>query len=79
MLLLAAYLAWAAIGHTVTGQYPLFWMDPKEMGGAGLVAACALLFVVMGLAGESQFRSCENVECHADESVPRKGLRSCIA
>lgn len=57
MLLLVGYLGWAAIGHTMTGHYPLFWMDPKEMGGAGLVAACASGFVGLGSAGESGWRA----------------------
>ncbi len=52
MLLLVGYLGWAAIGHILTGHYPLFWMDPKEMGSAGLVAACASGFVGLGSAGE---------------------------
>jgi hypothetical protein len=52
MLLLAGYLGWAAVGHATTGRYPLFWMDPKEMGGPVLVATCAALFVAVGSAGE---------------------------
>ncbi len=54
LLLLVGYLGWAAIGHTLTGHYPFFWMDPKEMGSAGLVAACASGFVGLGSAGESR-------------------------
>ncbi|KAK4044151.1 hypothetical protein C8A01DRAFT_12486 [Parachaetomium inaequale] len=50
MFLLAGYLGWAAIGNTMTGHYPIFWMDPKEMGSAGLVAAYAAGFVAMGPA-----------------------------
>ncbi|SPQ20294.1 309f112e-7dbb-4e8b-a90d-b1e4e3b5027d [Thermothielavioides terrestris] len=48
--LLMGYLAWAAIGNTMTGQYPLFWMDPTEIGGAGRVAACAFGFVGLGVS-----------------------------
>ncbi|KAK4150785.1 hypothetical protein C8A00DRAFT_45899 [Chaetomidium leptoderma] len=50
MFLLAGYLGWAAIGHTMTGHYPLFWMDPKETGSSVLVAAYASGFVIMGPA-----------------------------
>jgi hypothetical protein len=54
MFLLAGYLGWAAIGNTMTGHYPFFWMDPEEMGSARLVAAYAAGFVGMGPASESR-------------------------
>lgn len=53
MLLLAGYLGWAALGHSLTGRYPFFWMDPEEMGNSGLVVAYAAGFVAMGPTSES--------------------------
>lgn len=62
VLLLVGYLGWAAVGNTMTGQYPFFWMDPQVMGSPKLVAACGAGFVGMGAAGESLSASYRGVE-----------------
>jgi len=65
MSVLAGYLGWAAIGNTMTGRYPFFWMDPSLMGSTGLVAAYAAGFVAMGPASESF--ACDGLRWDANE------------
>jgi len=52
MVLLAGYLGWAAIGHCLTGEYPLFWMDRDIVGSTVLAAAYSAGFISMGPIGE---------------------------
>jgi hypothetical protein len=53
MFLLAVYPSWVTAGNTMTGHYPLFWVNPNEYGNTGIVAACAFGSVAMSPPGES--------------------------
>jgi len=48
MFVLSCYLGWASFGHTLTGEYPFFWMDREAMGYTEIVVAYCAGFVGMG-------------------------------
>ncbi|KAK0645752.1 hypothetical protein B0T16DRAFT_146212 [Cercophora newfieldiana] len=48
IFILSCYLGWASFGHTLTGEYPFFWMDREAMEYTEIVAAYSAGFVGMG-------------------------------
>lgn len=53
MVLLSAYLGWAAVGKMVTGRNAYFFLDPDLVGGRDMVAAYSAGFVGLGPSGMS--------------------------
>ncbi|KAG5950631.1 hypothetical protein E4U53_004712, partial [Claviceps sorghi] len=41
------YLAWAAVGKSVTGEYPFFWMDEAQVGSKEAVSLYSIGFVLL--------------------------------
>ncbi|KAL2133072.1 hypothetical protein VTI74DRAFT_2976 [Chaetomium olivicolor] len=73
VFLLSNYLGWAAIGNTMTGHYPFFWMDPQEMGGTKLVAAYGSGFVAMGPAAFAAMRGLTLLRDNLAKYFSRRG------
>ncbi|RCI10033.1 hypothetical protein L249_8736, partial [Ophiocordyceps polyrhachis-furcata BCC 54312] len=47
MVLSGLYLAWAALGHSLTEWYPFFWMDEEEVGSKEAVTLYCIAFVLL--------------------------------
>ncbi|KAG6029049.1 hypothetical protein E4U40_000725 [Claviceps sp. LM458 group G5] len=47
MGLSGAYLAWGAVGKSVTGEYPFFWMDEAQVGSKEAVSLYSIGFVLL--------------------------------
>ncbi|KAF4587876.1 hypothetical protein GQ602_004569 [Ophiocordyceps camponoti-floridani] len=47
MFLSGLYLAWAAVGQSLTEVYPFFWMDEEEVGSKEAVTAYCIAFVFL--------------------------------
>ncbi|KAG5989613.1 hypothetical protein E4U43_004469 [Claviceps pusilla] len=47
MALSGLYLAWAAIGKSVTGEAPFFWMDEAQVGSKEAVSLYSIGFVLL--------------------------------
>ncbi|KAG5928135.1 hypothetical protein E4U42_001195 [Claviceps africana] len=47
MALSGLYLAWAAVGKSVTGEYPFFWMDEAQVGSKEAVSLYSIGFVLL--------------------------------
>jgi len=41
------YLAWAAVGKSVTGESPFFWMDEAQVGSKEAVSLYSIGFVLL--------------------------------
>lgn len=66
MFLSGLYLAWGAIGKSITGAYPFFWMDEAQVGSKEAVSVYCIGFVLLAPTSKLSMRLEPRAQCIAN-------------